>query len=299
MISDPIIGIDLGTTNSCAFIYPEKLIPAQNGERTIPSVIGFPDPNNENKIIVGKDAIKNNDFKKIPLLYDSKRFIGRSFNDPEIKDEAKYLSFDLIEDKINQKVKLKIKIGEKIKEFYPEEVSAIILKQIKINAEKFLKTKVNRVVITVPAYFNNSQREATKKAGEIAGFIVERIINEPTAAALAYGLKEKKKTKTGDDDDDDEDEKNSEEKILVFDLGGGTFDVSILSLEKDEDDENFIVKGTGGNNHLGGRDFDKIIFDLVLEEIDNEILNERFNKNDSIERIEYLEEKKKEIKKYS
>ena len=299
MISDPIIGIDLGTTNSCAAFYPEKIIPAQNGDRTIPSVVGFPDPKNENKIIVGKDAIKNNNFKKIPILYDSKRFIGRSFKDPEIKDEAKYLSYKLVEDSTNEKVKLSIKIGENKKEFYPEEISAIILKQIKINAEKFLKRKVNRAVITVPAYFNNSQREATKKAGEIAGFIVERIINEPTAAALAYGLKvkEKKKKEDDDDDDDDDDEKKSEEKILVFDLGGGTFDVSILSLEKSENDENFIVKGTGGNNHLGGRDFDKIIYDLVLEEIDHEILIEKFNRKDSVERIEYLEEKKKEIKK--
>ena len=195
MISDPIIGIDLGTTNSCAAFYPEKIIPAQNGDRTIPSVVGFPDPKNENKIIVGKDAIKNNNFKKIPLLYDSKRFIGRSFKDPEIKDEAKYLSYKLVEDSTNEKVKLSIKIGENTKEFYPEEISATILKQIKINAEKFLKRKVNRAVITVPAYFNNSQREATKKAGEIAGFIVERIINEPTAAALAYGLKVKEKKK--------------------------------------------------------------------------------------------------------
>ena len=229
MINDPIIGIDLGTTNSCAAIYPEKIIPAQNGDRTIPSVIGFPDSNDENKILVGKDAIKDNNFKKIPLLYDSKRFIGRNFNDPEVKEEGKYLSYKLVEDKSNSKVKLCCQIGNKTKEFYPEEVSAEILKQIKLNAEKFLKIKVNRAVITVPAYFNNSQRESTKKAGEIAGFTVERIINEPTAAALAYGLneyKEKKKekketTKENSDSDDDEEEK----KILVFDLGGGTFDV--------------------------------------------------------------------------
>ena len=298
MNNDPIIGIDLGTTNSCAAIYPEKIIPAQNGDRTIPSVLGFPDSNDENKILVGKDAIKDNNFKKIPLLYDSKRFIGRNFNDPEVKEEGKYLSYKLVEDESNSKVKLCCQIGNKTKEFYPEEVSAEILKQIKLNAEKFLKIKVNRAVITVPAYFNNSQRESTKKAGEIAGFTVERIINEPTAAALAYGLnefKEKKKEKKdtikeNSDDDNDEEEK----KILVFDLGGGTFDVSILSLEKDGDDENFEVKGTGGNNHLGGRDFDKIIYDLIIEEIDAQINIEKYSTN-TVERIEYLEEKKKEI----
>ena len=297
MNNGPIIGIDLGTTNSCAAIYPEKIIPVQNGDRTIPSVIGFPDPNNENKILVGKDAIKDNNFKKIPLLYDSKRFIGRNFNDPEIKDEQKYLSYLLVEDKSNNKVKLSCKIGNKTKEFYPEEVSAEILKQIKINAEKYLKTKIERAVITVPAYFNNSQRESTKKAGEIAGFTVERIINEPTAAALAYGLnKYRGKKKEDSDDDDDEDEtKDSEKKILVFDLGGGTFDVSILNLEKNENEENFVVIGTGGNNHLGGRDFDKIIYDLIIEEISNQINIEKYNNTNSIERIEYLEEKKKEI----
>jgi molecular chaperone DnaK (HSP70) len=293
MENDSIIGIDLGTTNSCACLYPEKIIAAPNGERTIPSVIGFPDPKNENKILVGKDAIKNNNIKKIPLLYDSKRFIGRTIDDPIIKEEQKFLSYKIVKDPNGDKVKLSCNVGGNKKlEFYPEEVSAEILKQIKRNAEKFFNKKINRAVITVPAYFNNSQRESTKKAGEIAGFKVERIINEPTAAALAYGLNEYKKNEDNEDDDDDDGEKK-EKKILVFDLGGGTFDVSILSIEKEDKDESFIVIGTGGNNHLGGRDFDKIIYELILEEIDYRITDIKLS--NSNERYDYLIEKKEEL----
>ena len=214
-----IIGIDLGTTNSCVAVLEggeAKVIANAEGERTTPSVVAFKD----GKIIVG-GAAKRQMVINPDTIRSIKRLMG---TDKKVKANGK--------------------------EYTPEEVSAMILGDLKKTAESYLGEKVDRAVITVPAYFNDAQRQATKNAGKIAGLTVERIINEPTAASLAYGLDKQEQTQT----------------ILVYDLGGGTFDVSILEL----DDGVFEVKSTSGNNHLGGDDYDQRIVDFLVEEIKNE-----------------------------
>ena len=214
-----IIGIDLGTTNSCVAVLEggeAKVIANAEGERTTPSVVAFKD----GKIIVG-GAAKRQMVINPDTIRSVKRLMG---TDKKVKANGK--------------------------EYTPEEVSAMILGDLKKTAESYLGEKVDRAVITVPAYFNDAQRQATKNAGKIAGLTVERIINEPTAASLAYGLDKQEQTQT----------------ILVYDLGGGTFDVSILELG----DGVFEVKSTSGNNHLGGDDYDQRIVDFLVEEIKNE-----------------------------
>ena len=214
-----IIGIDLGTTNSCVAVLEggeAKVIANAEGERTTPSVVAFKD----GKIIVG-GAAKRQMVINPDTIRSVKRLMG---TDKKVKANGK--------------------------EYTPEEVSAMILGDLKKTAESYLGEKVDRAVITVPAYFNDTQRQATKNAGKIAGLTVERIINEPTAASLAYGLDKQEQTQT----------------ILVYDLGGGTFDVSILELG----DGVFEVKSTSGNNHLGGDDYDQRIVDFLVEEIKNE-----------------------------
>ena len=214
-----IIGIDLGTTNSCVAVLEggeAKVIANAEGERTTPSVVAFKD----GKIIVG-GAAKRQMVINPDTIRSIKRLMG---TDKKVKANGK--------------------------EYTPEEVSAMILGDLKKTAESYLGEKVDRAVITVPAYFNDAQRQATKNAGKIAGLTVERIINEPTAASLAYGLDKQEQTQT----------------ILVYDLGGGTFDVSILELG----DGVFEVKSTSGNNHLGGDDYDQRIVDFLVEEIKNE-----------------------------
>lgn len=214
-----IIGIDLGTTNSCVAVLEggeAKVIANAEGERTTPSVVAFKDA----KIIVG-GAAKRQMVINPDTIRSIKRLMG---TDKKVKANGK--------------------------EYTPEEVSAMILGDLKKTAESYLGEKVDRAVITVPAYFNDAQRQATKNAGKIAGLTVERIINEPTAASLAYGLDKQEQTQT----------------ILVYDLGGGTFDVSILELG----DGVFEVKSTSGNNHLGGDDYDQRIVDFLVEEIKNE-----------------------------
>lgn len=214
-----IIGIDLGTTNSCVAVLEggeAKVIANAEGERTTPSVVAFKD----GKIIVG-GAAKRQMVINPDTIRSIKRLMG---TDKKVKANGK--------------------------EYTPEEVSAMILGDLKKTAESYLGEKVDRAVITVPAYFNDAQRQATKNAGKIAGLTVERIINEPTAASLAYGLDKQEQTQT----------------ILVYDLGGGTFDVSILELG----DGVFEVKSTSGNNHLGGDDYDQRIVDFLVEEIENE-----------------------------
>ena len=214
-----IIGIDLGTTNSCVAVLEggeAKVIANAEGERTTPSVVAFKD----GKIIVG-GAAKRQMVINPDTIRSIKRLMG---TDKKVKANGK--------------------------EYTPEEVSAMILGDLKKTAESYLGEKVDRAVITVPAYFNDAQRQATKNAGKIAGLTVERIINEPTAASLAYGLDKQEQTQT----------------ILVYDLGGGTFDVSILELG----DGVFEVKSTSGNNHLGGDDYDQRIVDFLVEEIKND-----------------------------
>ncbi len=234
-----IIGIDLGTTNSAmAYMVAGKpeIITNAEGDRTTPSVVAI---NKKGERLVGKIAQRQRVTNSKNTIYGVKRLIGRKFNDPEIKKDAEILPFELVDK--NGLVGVKM-AG---KEYSPEEVSAMILSKMKADAEKVLGETVTEAVITVPAYFDDSQRQATKDAGKIAGLEVKRIINEPTAAALAYGLEGKK-----------------DEQIVVFDLGGGTFDVSVLEIG----DGVFEVKSTNGDTHLGGEDFDNRIVTHFLKE---------------------------------
>ena len=234
-----IIGIDLGTTNS-AFAYmvagkPEVIANAE-GNRTTPSVVAI---NKSGERLVGQVAQRQRVTNAKNTIYGVKRLIGRKFSDKEVQKDLDIMPYEIVKKGNGVAVKM---AG---KDYTPEEVSAMILGKIKADAEAFLGEEVTEAVITVPAYFDDSQRQATKDAGKIAGLEVKRIINEPTAAALAYGL-----------------EKGKEEKIVVFDLGGGTFDVSVLELG----DGVFEVRSTNGDTHLGGEDFDNAIVNYFLDE---------------------------------
>ena len=238
-----IIGIDLGTTNS-AFAYmvagkPEVIANAE-GNRTTPSVVAI---NKKGERLVGQVAQRQRVTNAKDTIYGVKRLIGRKFSDDEVQKDHDIMPYEIVKKGDG----VAVKMGGK--DYTPEEVSAMILSKIKADAESFLGEKVTEAVITVPAYFDDSQRQATKDAGKIAGLEVKRIINEPTAAALAYGLESKK-----------------DEKIAVFDLGGGTFDVSILELG----DGVFEVRSTNGDTHLGGEDFDNRIVNHFLDVFKNE-----------------------------
>ena len=238
-----IIGIDLGTTNS-AFAYmvagKPEVITNSEGDRTTPSVVAITKKGDR---LVGKVAQRQRVTNPENTIYGIKRLIGRKFDDKEVQNDKKNAPYKIIKKGSG----VAVEFGGK--EYTPEEVSAMILSKIKADAEAFLGEKVTEAIITVPAYFDDSQRQATKDAGKIAGLEVRRIINEPTAAALAYGL-----------------EKNDDQKIVVFDLGGGTFDVSVLELG----DGVFEVKSTNGDTHLGGEDFDNKIVDYILSEFEKE-----------------------------
>src|SRR5580692_4190173 len=240
-----IIGIDLGTTNSAMAVMQSgkpEIIANSEGNRTTPSVVAV---NKNGERLVGQVARRQQVTNPKNTIYEVKRLIGRNFNDKEVQRDIKLMGYEIVKSGTG----VKVKMGDK--EYSPEEVSAMILGKLKSDAESFLGDKVTEAVITVPAYFDDSQRQATKDAGKIAGLEVKRIINEPTAAALAYGLDK------GSDRD---------EKIAVYDLGGGTFDVSILELG----DGVFEVKSTNGDTHLGGADFDRAIVDYLLEEFKKE-----------------------------
>lgn len=233
-----IIGIDLGTTNSAvAYMVAGKpeVIPNAEGNRTTPSVVAV---NKKGERLVGQVAQRQSVTNSKNTIYGVKRLIGRDFSDKDVQKDIEIVPFDIVRKGDGVAVKMDDK------DYSPEEISAMILSKLKADAEAFLGEKVTEAVITVPAYFNDSQRQATKDAGKIAGLEVKRIINEPTAAALAYGLDSKK-----------------EEQIVVFDLGGGTFDVSILELG----DGVFEVKSTNGDTHLGGEDFDNRIVQHFLD----------------------------------
>ena len=242
--SKQAIGIDLGTTYSCVGIYKNgavEVIANSQGNRTTPSYVSFKD----NERLVG-DAAKNSaSSNPFNTVYDAKRLIGREFNDPLLQNEMKSLSYKVVNDK--GKAKISVDYMGDTKNFTPEEISAMLLTELKDIASAYMGEEITDAVITVPAYFNDAQRQATKDAGMIAGINVLRIINEPTAAAIAYGL-DKNRTK--------------ESNILIFDLGGGTFDVSLLSIE----DGVFEVKATSGDTHLGGSDFDNIITQHLMSE---------------------------------
>ncbi|PIS29316.1 molecular chaperone DnaK [Candidatus Saganbacteria bacterium CG08_land_8_20_14_0_20_45_16] len=238
MAQEKIIGIDLGTTNSCVAVMmggEATVIPNAEGTRTTPSVVSFQKDGSRS---VGQAAKRQAVTNPENTVFSAKRFIGRRFN--EVQQELKYVPFHVIE---GGKGEARIKINDK--SYAPPEISAMVLQKMKESAEQFLGETVKKAVITVPAYFNDSQRQATKDAGAIAGLEVVRIINEPTAASLAYGIEKKK-----------------EEKVAVFDLGGGTFDVSILDIMADS----IEVLATNGDTHLGGDDFDHEIIHWLAEE---------------------------------
>ena len=264
-----IIGIDLGTTNS-AFAYmvagkPEVITNAE-GDRTTPSVVAI---SKKGERLVGKLAQRQRVTNPKNTIYGVKRLIGRKFSDKEVQNDLGISPYEIVK-KGNG-----VAVVMDGKEYTPEEVSAMILSKIKADAEAFLGEKVTEAVITVPAYFDDSQRQATKDAGKIAGLEVKRIINEPTAAALAYGLEGKK-----------------DEQIVVFDLGGGTFDVSVLELG----DGVFEVKSTNGDTHLGGEDFDNRIVNHFVDEFKKEYGIDLTKDNSAMQRLKDEAEKaKKEL----
>ncbi len=238
-----IIGIDLGTTNSCVAVMEGNepvVIPNSEGKRTTPSIVGFIE-GGERK--VGDPAKRQAITNPTKTIYSIKRFMGSSFSD--VQKEAERVPYEVVKGDNNTP---RVQIDDR--KYTPQEISAMVLQKMKKTAEDYLGQDVTEAVITVPAYFNDSQRQATKEAGEIAGLEVKRIINEPTAAALAYGL----------------DKKSTDQKIVVFDLGGGTHDVSILELG----DGVFEVLSTDGDTHLGGDDFDQVIIDWLVQEFKDE-----------------------------
>ncbi len=265
-----IIGIDLGTTNS-AMAYmvagkPEVIANAE-GNRTTPSVVAI---NKSGERLVGQVAQRQRVTNAKNTIYGVKRLIGRKFNDKEVQKDLDIMPYEIVKKGSDG---VAVKLGDK--DYTPEEVSAMILSKLKADAEAFLGEKVTEAVITDPAYFDDSQRQATKDAGKIAGLEVKRIINEPTAAALAYGLESQK-----------------DEKIAVFDLGGGTFDVSVLELG----DGVFEVKSTNGDTHLGGEDFDNRIVNYFLDEFKKESGVDLKGDNAAMQRLKDEAEKaKKEL----
>merc|ERR1711959_335930 len=241
---DTTIGIDLGTTYSCVGVYMGgrvEIIANDQGNRITPSYVAFTDKER----LTGDSAKNQATSNPLRTVYDVKRLIGRNFGDRSVQKDKKLVSYNIVSKEGKPYISVEMTEDEKAKVFSPEEISAMILTKMKETAEAFLGRAVKNAVVTVPAYFNDAQRQATKDAGLIAGLNVARIINEPTAAAIAYGL----------------DKKGKEQNILVFDLGGGTFDVSVLTI----DNGVFEVVSTNGDTHLGGEDFDQRIMDYFMK----------------------------------
>src|ERR1051325_5849382 len=238
-----ILGIDLGTTNSCMSVMEggePVVIPNAEGARTTPSVVAF---TKSGERLVGQAAKRQAVTNPRNTVFSAKRFIGRTFS--EVKEEAKNMPFKTVEGK-NGDAYIEVQVGDKTEQFAPQQIAAFVLGKLQADAEAYLGEKTTQAVITVPAYFNDSQRQATKAAGKIAGLEVLRIINEPTAASLAYGL----------------DRGGKEETIAVYDLGGGTFDISILRVGEGV----FEVIATNGDTFLGGDDFDQKVMDWLIAE---------------------------------
>jgi molecular chaperone DnaK len=267
-----IIGIDLGTTNSCVAVVQggqPKVIENAEGARTTPSIVAV---TKTGERLVGQLAKRQGVVNPLNTIFSAKRLIGRRWNDGEVQRDLKWLPY-----KVVQKGEgLRISMGTN--EYAPEEVSAMILQKLKADAEARLGETITEAVITVPAYFDDSQRQATKVAGEIAGLKVARIINEPTAAALAYGFDRKK-----------------DEKIVVYDLGGGTFDVSVLEIAFDAvTNQNTVeVRATNGDTHLGGDDFDQVIIAWIVDEFRKQEGIDLSKDNLAVQRIKEAAEKAK------
>ena len=261
-----IIGIDLGTTNSCVALMQggdPKVVENEEGTRTTPSVVSFDDKDGH---LVGASARRQSVTNPENTIFAIKRLIGRRFNDSALKEDIKNSPFKIIDNKGDAWIE------SKGKKYSPSQISAFTLQKMKETAEKYLGQEVTKAVVTVPAYFNDAQRQATKDAGKIAGLEVERIVNEPTAAALAYGL-----------------DKKANQKIAVYDLGGGTFDVSIL----ETGDSVFEVKSTNGDTSLGGEDFDKVLIDYIATEFKKDQGIDLMNDKLVIQRLKEAAEKAK------
>ncbi|NCC84902.1 MAG: molecular chaperone DnaK, partial [Clostridia bacterium] len=264
-----VLGIDLGTTNSCMSVMEggePTVLENSEGKRTTPSVVAF---SKNGERLVGEAAKRQAVTNPRNTIYSVKRFMGRKYD--EVKDELKHIPYKVVRAQ-NGDVAIEVEIQGEKKTFTPPEISAMILSKLKSDAEMRLGETISQAVITVPAYFNDSQRQATKDAGRIAGLEVLRIINEPTAASLAYGLDKKK-----------------DEKIAVYDLGGGTFDISILEIG----DGVFEVKATNGDTHLGGDDWDNALMDYILNEFKTQNGMDLRNQPDAMQRIKEEAEKAK------
>lgn len=265
------IGIDLGTTYSCVGVWKNgrvEIIANDQGNRTTPSYVAF----NENERLIG-DAAKNQASSNPEnTIFDAKRMIGKKFSDYTVQSDCKHWPFSITSK--NDKIIINATYKNEHKEFTPEEISSMVLGKLKETAESYLGETVKDAVITVPAYFNDSQRQATKDAGTIAGLNVLRVINEPTAAAIAYGLDQKR---------------DKEINIIIFDFGGGTFDVSLLSIE----DGVFEVKATAGDTHLGGEDIDNILVDFCCQEIKRKYKEDIKNNKRALRRLRTMCERAK------
>lgn len=266
-----IIGIDLGTTNSVVAVMEggsAKVIASAEGPNTVPSVVAV---KKDGERVVGIPAKRQAATNAKNTIFSVKRFIGRKFDDPETQEDKARVPYTI---KGGKGGMVEVEMGDK--SYSPQEISAFTLQKLKADAEAYLGEKVTEAVITVPAYFNDAQRQATKDAGKIAGLEVKRIINEPTAAALAYGIDRKKN-----------------EKIAVYDLGGGTFDVTILELGSHDGEASFEVLATNGDTHLGGDDFDKKLMDHILAEFKAQEGIDLSNQIDAIQRVKEAAEKAK------
>jgi len=264
-----VLGIDLGTTNSCMAVVESGepvVIPNAEGARTTPSIVAF---TKSGERLVGQAAKRQGVVNPKNTVYSVKRFMGRKFD--EVEQERKRMPYDVVR-AANGDVAVKVQVGSETTTYSPPEISAMILAKLKADAEKYLGETITQAVITVPAYFNDSQRQATKDAGKIAGLEVLRIINEPTAASLAYGLDKKK-----------------DERIAVYDLGGGTFDISLLEIG----DGVFEVMATNGDTHLGGDDFDERLMTWVIEDFKKETGIDLSKQADALQRIKEESEKAK------
>lgn len=275
-MANPIIGIDLGTTNSCVAIMEggkPRVIENSEGDRTTPSIVAF---TQDGETLVGKSAKNQAITNPHNTLYAVKRMIGRRFDDPMIKKDIDLVPYKIVRAD-NGDAWVEYKTDSKVEKKAPPQISAEVLRKIKKDAEAYLGTEIKEAVITVPAYFNDSQRQATKDAGRIAGLEVKRIINEPTAAALAYGM----------------DKKRGDAIIAVYDLGGGTFDISIIEIAQVEGEHQFEVLATNGDTFLGGEDFDKRLIEYLAAEFKKDTGIDLHNDPLALQRLKDAAEKAK------